>query len=475
MVAQGLDKRPLKELASEITNRQFNCVRLTWSVHMFTRYAYECVGDVLDGLDIADVKSGVAKHNPEILKMTVAKAFQTVINCLGSEGIMVILDNHISQPRWCCSLDDGNGFFGDRNFNPNEWLQGLSFVAAQFTCNPHVVGMSLRNELRGPFTNNDAWCYYMRRGSQLIHRINPNLLIIISGLNYGNDLSQLKKRPLGYTFQNKVVLEAHLYSFSGDNESKFVKKPLNIICNEIMEKFEREAGFVVDMKNPYPLFISEFGYNQSGGNEAENRFMSCFLARIAEKDIDWALWAFQGSYMYRQGHVDPDESFGVMDHSWTKDRNPKLKQMLQLIKRVNQDLNSNAPMSYIMLHPVSGQCVKSDGKGGIELGDCATPTQWNHSGDASPMKLLSNGQCLKSAGDGKSPIVSIDCSGDEYNWTVASKAKLQLSTKVGEESFCLEKESETSIVVKKCICLDAESCMDDPQSQWFKLVPTNVA
>ena len=132
-------------------------------------------------------------------------------------------------------------------------------------------------------------------------------------------------------------------------------------------------------------------------------------------------------------------------------------------------------MSYIMLHPVSGQCVKSNGKGGIELGDCATLTQWNHSGDASPMKLLSNGQCLKSAGDGKSPIVSTDCSGDEYNWTVASKAKLQLSTKVGEDSFCLEKESETSIVVKKCICLDAESCMDDPQSQWFKLVPTNVA
>ena len=138
MVAQGLDKRPLKELVAEISSRKFNCVRLTWSVHMFTRYAYETIGDVFDGLDIADVKNGVKKHNPEILKMTVAKAFQTVINALGSEKIMVILDNHISQPRWCCSLDDGNGFFGDCNFNPSEWLQGLSFVAVQFTCNPYV-------------------------------------------------------------------------------------------------------------------------------------------------------------------------------------------------------------------------------------------------------------------------------------------------------------------------------------------------
>ena len=141
MVAQGLDISPLKEMASEITSRQFNCVRLTWSVNMFTRYTYETIGDILDGLDIADVKSGVEKHNPKILKMTVTKVFQTVINCLGSEGIMVILDNHISQSRWCCSLDDGNGFFRDRNFNPNEWLQGLSFVAVQFTCNPYVSFM----------------------------------------------------------------------------------------------------------------------------------------------------------------------------------------------------------------------------------------------------------------------------------------------------------------------------------------------
>lgn len=197
--------------------------------------------------------------------------------------------------------------------------------------------MSLRNELRGPFTNTEVWYKYIWEGSHLVHRINPNLLVIISGLNYDNDLSHLKKRPLDYTLNNKVVLEAHLYSFSGDPESKFVKKPLNIICDQIMDKFEREAGFVVDMdNNPYPLFLSEFGYDQSRANEAENRFMSCFLARIAAKDIDWALWAFQGSYMYRQGREDPDESFGVMDHSWTKDRNPKLRQMLQLAQRINQ-------------------------------------------------------------------------------------------------------------------------------------------
>lgn len=198
--------------------------------------------------------------------------------------------------------------------------------------------MSLRNELRGPFTNTEVWYKYVRLGSHLIHRINPNLLVVISGVNYDNDLSFLKQRPLGYNLRNKVILEAHLYAFSGDPESKFTTKPLNLICDQIMQKFEREAGFVID-DNAYPLFLSEFGYDQTGSDPAQNRFMSCFLARIAEKDIDWALWAFQGSYMYRQGHEDPEETFGVMDASWTKDRNPKLGQLLQLVKRINQGLS----------------------------------------------------------------------------------------------------------------------------------------
>ncbi|KAL4019131.1 hypothetical protein IC575_022770 [Cucumis melo] len=480
MLAQGLDKRPLKDLANDIISRDFNCVRLTWSTHMFTRYSHMTIVDVLDDLDIQNVKSGVQTHNPEMLNMTVAHAFKTVVDGLGNAGLMIVLDNHISQPRWCCSLDDGNGFFGDRHFDALEWLQGLDYVARNFTGHSQVIGMSLRNELRGPYTNMDNWYKYVSNGSHLIHTKNPNLLVIISGVTFDTDLSFLKEKPLGYNLHNKVVLEAHLYPFSGSEklpESKFVKKPLNVVCNQVKEKFEREAGFVVNMENePYPLWLSEFGYDLRGDNKAQNRFMSCFLAHIVGKDLDWAYWAFQGTYMYRQGQESVDEAFGIMDSTWTKDRNPQLNQMLQLAKRINQDPNSNASMSYIILHPVSGQCIRSNGRGGIALGDCLTPTQWTYSGDGSSMKLLSNGQCLKSAGDGKPPVVSTECSGEESKWTMASKAKLQLATKSGGEDFCLEKKSDTKIVVKRCICLKDElNCFNDPQPQWFKLVPTNVA
>ena len=85
---------------------------------------------------------------------------QAVVASLGKNKIRVILDNHVSKPGWCCSKSDGNGFFGDQYFNPQDWINGLTKMATLFLDNPYVVGMSLRNELRGPRQNTKDWYRY---------------------------------------------------------------------------------------------------------------------------------------------------------------------------------------------------------------------------------------------------------------------------------------------------------------------------
>ncbi|KAF5940043.1 hypothetical protein HYC85_021210 [Camellia sinensis] len=72
-----------------------------------------------------------------------------VVSSLGNNKVMVILDNHISKPDWCCDKSDGSGFFGDQYFNPDLWIKSLTVMASLFKGTPYVVGMSLRNELRG--------------------------------------------------------------------------------------------------------------------------------------------------------------------------------------------------------------------------------------------------------------------------------------------------------------------------------------
>ena len=82
---------------------------------------------------------------------------QAVVSSLGEHDVMVILDNHLSKPGWCCSNTDGNGFFGDAFFDPDVWVDGLTRMAATFAAAPNVVGMNLRNELRGPRQNANDW------------------------------------------------------------------------------------------------------------------------------------------------------------------------------------------------------------------------------------------------------------------------------------------------------------------------------
>lgn len=86
---------------------------------------------------------------------------QAVVESLTENKVMVILDNHLSKPGWCCSNSDGNGFFGDQYFDPELWISGLTKMATLFKDNPYVVAMSLRNELRGPRQNANDWYRYI--------------------------------------------------------------------------------------------------------------------------------------------------------------------------------------------------------------------------------------------------------------------------------------------------------------------------
>lgn len=197
--------------------------------------------------------------------------------------------------------------------------------------------MDLRNELRGSRQNANDWYKYVSQGAKTIHEHNPDLLVVISGLNFDNDLSFLKKKALDLDFANKVVYESHLYSFSGDQD-RWNLQPLNRVCAAVIESLNYQSGFLMTAENPAPLFISEFGYDMSGGNVVDNKFLPCFVSFAASVDLDWSLWAFGGSYYYRQGSVGPGESYGVLDYDWKNFRDQKFPEKFQLLQRVVQGI-----------------------------------------------------------------------------------------------------------------------------------------
>ncbi|RID73524.1 LOW QUALITY PROTEIN: hypothetical protein BRARA_B00675 [Brassica rapa] len=150
-VAEGLSKQPLDSISKKIVSMGFNCVRLTWPLDLMTNDTLALkitVKQSFESLNLFDDALGIQTHNPKILNLPIFNAFQEVVSNLGQNGLMVILDNHLTYPGWCCSDNDLDAFFGYPNFDPVIWAKGLGKMATLFRNVTNVIGMSLRNEPR---------------------------------------------------------------------------------------------------------------------------------------------------------------------------------------------------------------------------------------------------------------------------------------------------------------------------------------
>uniref|UniRef100_A0A2P2PJ99 Glycoside hydrolase family 5 domain-containing protein n=1 Tax=Rhizophora mucronata TaxID=61149 RepID=A0A2P2PJ99_RHIMU len=469
VVAEGLSKQPVEAIAKRILSLGFNCVRLTWPLFLVTNttLASLTVRQSFRSLGLNEPISGIQANNPSIIDLPLIQAYQVVVSSLGANNVMVILDNHVSKPGWCCSNSDGNGFFGDQYFNPDTWIKGLAQMATIFKDVSNVVGMSLRNELRGPRQNVNDWYRNMQRGAEAVHSANPNVLVILSGLQYDKDLSFLQNRPVDLTFSNKVVFEVHWYAFS-DGQAWKNGNP-NQVCGTVVNNMMRMSGFLPEQG--WPLLISEFGVDQRGSNVNDNRYLGCFLGWAAELDLDWALWTLVGSYYLREGVVGMNEYYGVLDQSWSEIKNPSfLPQISTLQIPFTGPGLAQTRTHKVIFHPATGLCVvRKFPFEGLKLGPCTESESWSYT----PRKVLTiKGTyfCIQANQLGKPAGLGTICTGSNSKWDIISDSKMHLSSTAADgTTACLDVDSSNTILINSCKCLSRDTTCD-PGSQWFKLV-----
>ncbi|KAF3963747.1 hypothetical protein CMV_011891 [Castanea mollissima] len=488
VLAEGLSKQPLDAISKRIVSMGFNCVRFTWPTFLFTSDSLGAltVRQSFQNLNLSQALAGIEYNNPFIIDLPLRKAFEAVVYNLGANHLMAILDNHISKPGWCCSLDDGNGFFGDEYFNVDVWLKGLNRVASMFKGFPNVVGMSLRNELRGSRQNVDDWFRYMQQGAETVHAANPNVLVILSGLSYDLDLSFLGNRSVDLSFTNKLVFEAHRYKFS--DTPTWANHSADEACGIIQDDMMSKSGFLLD--KGFPLFVSEFGIDESANNATDESFMNCFLSYAAEHDLDWAIWALTGSYYIRQGKTNTEETFGLLNFDWSDVQNPRLLQRISTIQSpfkgpglpglrgINTGQLTNT--GQLIFHPSTGLCVirrsvfeliRRSVIAPLTLGPCTHPKAlWSYTPEKT-ISLYGADFCIQADRPGKPGKLSNICFNPDTKWEAISDSKLHLSSTVGDgKTVCLDVDFNTNnVVTNRCKCLsDDTTC--DPSSQWFKLI-----
>ncbi|KAL1199936.1 Glycosyl hydrolase 5 family protein [Cardamine amara subsp. amara] len=466
VVAEGLSKQGVDEVAKKILEMGFNCVRLTWPLDLATNETLAnnvTVRQSFQSLGLNDDISGFQKKNPSMIDLPLIEAYKKVVASLGKKNVMVILDNHVTKPGWCCGYNDGNGFFGDTFFDPATWISGLTKIATTFKGISNVVGMSLRNELRGPKQNVDDWFKYMQQGAEAVHEANSNVLVILSGLSYDADLSFVRSRPVNLTFTEKLVYELHRYSIT--NTHTWSSKNPNEACGEILKSIENGGGFNL---RDFPVFLSEFGIDLRGKNVNDNRYIGCILGWAAENDVDWSIWTLQGSYYLREGVVGMSEYYGVLDSDWVSVRNQSFMQRLSLIQSPLQGPDPQHEVYNLVFHPLTGLCMLQSisDPTKVTLGLCNESQPWSYTPD-NTLTLEDKSLCLENTG----LKLSETCSSPNLSkWQTISASKMLLAAKSTNNTLCLDVDEANNLMASKCKCVKGEDSSCDPISQWFKIV-----
>ncbi|ONK58283.1 uncharacterized protein A4U43_C09F10580 [Asparagus officinalis] len=471
MVAEGLDKRPLDEISKTIGSMRFNCVRLTWPTYLVADSSVEPSGSItvhesLRRLGLNASIIGIYTYNNWILDQTLIQAFKAVVSNLGSNHIMVILDNHITKPGWCCNYHDGDGFFGDEFFNPKDWISGLTKMAEMFKEDYNVVGMSLRNELRGPRQNVPDWYKYMQMGAEAVHKANPNVLVILSGLDFDTDLSFLSNKKIELSFTTKEVYEMHWYSFTNGDTWNL---NANDACSSVISSVMSRAGFL--LSHGWPLFMSEWGIDQRGENNNDNRYLGCFLATAAALDVDWGLWALQGSYYLREGIVDAEEFYGVFSLNWERKRNQTFLDRIASLRSPFQGPGLNHALHTILYHPTSGMCVNPTESSELSLGSCDSAKGWRYTKEKL-IQLQGTNLFARDFGPGYNVTLSDYSPDTTMKWDLISATRMHISS-MNETDLCLDvgRDGYTLMTYQCCLGEADQDC--DPEGQWFKMVSSN--
>lgn len=119
----------------------------------------------------------------------------------------------------------------------------------------------------------------MKKGAEAVHSANPHVLVIISGLGDGTDLSLLLDQQPGLTFTEKVVLEMDWHGLRAGRAQE-TGNP-NKVCGRAVDNMMRRGGAL--LQKGWPLMVvSELGVD-------DDSHLDCFFGLAAKQDFDWGL------------------------------------------------------------------------------------------------------------------------------------------------------------------------------------------
>jgi endoglucanase len=300
----GLWVRDYKSVLQQVKDLGFNCIRLPWCNDM--------IGKPASGIQInatgVDPYTKATGLNLDLEGLDSLGVMDKIIDYAGTLGIYIILDNHsrahdgyMNETLWYTTACP-----------ESKWISDWCMMVTRYKNKANVIGADLNNEPHGNLTTGmkppatwgydeagygvTDWKAAAERCGQEILKINPNLLIIVEGVenfkgaNYwwGGNLKGVKEYPITGIPAGNLVYSPHEYG-SGVYPQTWFSDPS--FPNNLAAIWDDNFYFI-KKQNIAPLLFGEFGIRDGDAanpSSTDYKWLTTLMAYMG-KDCSWTFW-----------------------------------------------------------------------------------------------------------------------------------------------------------------------------------------
>lgn len=274
----GLWARNLDSILDQIQELGFNTIRLPYSNELFNPTSLP--------------NSVNYDLNPELEGLSGLEIMDKIVEGAGERGISVILDRHRPDSHAQSELWYTNEYDEER------WIADWVMLAERYNGNDTVIGMDLHNEPHGSATwgTGDVatdWRLAAERAGNAILAVNPNLLIVVQGVEqyendwywWGGNLAGARDFPVRLDQPDQLVYSTHVYG-PGVYPQPWFSDP--DFPENLPAIWESHWAYLIH-ENIAPIIVGEFG-GRSVGEDPEGIWQRTLVSYLRDNNLSYYYW-----------------------------------------------------------------------------------------------------------------------------------------------------------------------------------------
>lgn len=469
----GVWSRNMHEMLNEMADHGFNLMRVPMSTQILLQWKNNDPDPYMvkinewknPELTVEGVEGGTPKYSFDIWNMAV--------NWCRENGIKIMIDIHSATT---ASNGHQMPLWYDSNYSTDDWLEALAWFADYYKDDDTILAIDLKNEPHGKndgqgmaiwddSTAENNWKYAAERGAAAVLEKNPNLLIMVEGIEvypkfengkdwnspaidyahyddpsaqafhgawWGGNFRGAREYPVDLgEYQSQLVYSPHDYGPLVWEQEWFKK---DFTRQTLLDDYWYDTwAFLIEEKIS-PLLMGEWGgfiddeHDPTGDNR---KWMKILRDYMIEKRIHHTFWCFNensgdtGGLLINDFQAWDEEKYAFVEPSLWQDKNGKFISLDHKIP-LGQSGNGISLSDYYNGSPNPSESSSSSDTSGTEedicYGDSNEDGEVNLADAVLIMQHLANPSKYHITKQG---IKNADCSGGDDGMTSSDAFAIQ--------------------------------------------------